>query len=88
MLKKKFAFLLQRKKLLFLCFLLLSAFNFSFAQDKITVSGTVASDSSAPLSSVSISVKGQAGGATSGADGTFTIRVTKGATLIFSFVGY
>lgn len=86
--KKHFAFLLQGKKLLFLCFLLLSASSFVFAQEKITVSGTVASDSSQPLSSVSITAKGQAGGVTSGSDGTFTIKVNKGSTLVFSIVGY
>ncbi len=88
MLKKQFASLLQRKRILFLCLLFLSASTFSFAQEKITVTGTVSSDSSMPLSSVSISVKGQAGGTTSGADGTFTIKVNKGATLVFSIVGY
>ena len=72
MLKKQFAFLLQRRKLLFLFLLFLSASHFSFAQDKITVSGTVASDSSQPLSSVSISVKAQTGGATTDANGTVT----------------
>jgi TonB-dependent starch-binding outer membrane protein SusC len=88
MLKKRSAFLLQKTRFLFLAFLLLSASKFSFAQEKITVSGTVASDSSKPLSSVSISIKGQSGGTTSGTDGTFTITVNKGATLIFSIVGY
>src|ERR1700744_2145455 len=88
MLKKKVAFLLQRTRLLFIFFLLLSACNYSYAQEKITVTGTVASDSSMPLSSVSITVKGQTGGATSAADGTFSITVNKGQTLVFSAVGY
>ena len=88
MLKKQFAFLLQKKKLLFFFLLFLSASHFSFAQEKITVSGTVASDSSMPLSNVSISIKGHAGGITSGSDGTFSIQVNKGATLVFSIVGY
>jgi TonB-dependent starch-binding outer membrane protein SusC len=86
--KKKSAFLLQKKRLLFLLFLFLSASNFLFAQEKVNVSGTIVSDSSMPLSSVSISIQGQSGGTTSGADGTFTIKVNKGATLIFSIVGY
>jgi TonB-linked SusC/RagA family outer membrane protein len=88
MLKKQFALLLHRKRHLFFFLLFLSSAHFSFAQDKITVSGTVASDSSKPLSSASITVKGQAGGTTSGADGSFTIKVIKGATLVFSIVGY
>src|SRR6187402_34679 len=86
--KKKFAFLLQKKKLFFLCFLLLSTFNSLFAQEKLTVSGKVASDSSAPLASVSVSIKGETGGTTTDANGAFTIRVNKGATLVFSIVGY
>ena len=88
MLKKQFAFLVQRKKLLFFYLLFLSASHFSFSQEKISVSGTVASDSSMPLSNVSINIKGQAGGITSGSDGAFSIQVNKGATLVFSMVGY
>ncbi|HEV2479663.1 MAG TPA: SusC/RagA family TonB-linked outer membrane protein [Puia sp.] len=79
---------MQRRKLFFLFLLFLGVSNFSFAQEKITASGTVTSDSSLPLSSVSISIKGQAGGTTTDANGAFTIRVNKGATLIFSIVGY
>ena len=86
--KKKFAFLLQGKKLLFLFFLLLSTSGFLFAQEKLTVSGKVASDSSLPLASVSVSIKGETGGTTTDGNGAFTIRVSKGATLVFSIVGY
>jgi TonB-dependent starch-binding outer membrane protein SusC len=86
--KKKSAFLLQKKRLLFLFFLLFSASNLLFAQEKVNVSGTILSDSSMPLSSVSVSIKGQSGGTTSGSDGTFSIKVNKGATLIFSIIGY
>lgn len=68
--------------------LFLSASSLSFAQEKLTVSGTVTSDSSLPLSSVSVSIKGQTGGTTTDANGAFTIRVDKGATLTFSIVGY
>ena len=88
MLKKLFALFVQKKKLFFFFLLCLSASHFSFAQEKIAVSGTVASDSSMPLSNVSINIKGQAGGTTSGPDGAFTIQVSKGATLVFSMVGY
>ena len=88
MLKKKSAFPLQRMRLLFIFFLLLSASNFSFAQEKTTVTGTVESDNNTPLSSVSVTIKGQAGGTTTASDGTFTIKVNKGETLIFSIVGY
>ncbi|MEO5888821.1 MAG: TonB-dependent receptor [Ferruginibacter sp.] len=88
MFKKQFAYLLQRKKITFLFLLLSGISTFSFAQQKLTVSGTVVSDSSLPLSNVSIKVKGEPGGATSEANGAFTIKVNKGATLLFSMVGY
>ncbi len=88
MCQKQRAILLQRKKLLFLSLFFSSLFQFSFAQEKITVSGIVSSDSSLPLSNVSVRVKGDPAGVASDSTGTFTIRVNKGATLIFSAVGY
>lgn len=88
MLKKQFAYSLQKKKCAFLFLLFLSVSIFSFAQQKITVSGTVVSDSTLPLSNVSIQIKGEPGGITSEANGAFTIKVNKGATLVFSMIGY
>ncbi len=86
--KKRFAHLLQKQRILFLFLVSLSISHFAFAQEKVTVSGTILSDSSKPLSNVSITVKGETGGTTSQDDGTFTIRVNKGATLVFSVLGY
>lgn len=60
----------------------------SFAQQRITVSGSVISDSNIPLASVSVKVKGTSNGTTTDANGVFTIQLNKGATLIFSIVGY
>ena len=57
---KQFALLVQRGKVFLYFLLFFSAPHLLFAQDKVTVSGKVASDSSQPLSSVSITVKGQA----------------------------
>ena len=88
MLKKQFANLLQRKKIPLLILLFLTTSLFSFAQQKITVSGKVLSDSLLPLSNVSIKVKGEPTGTTTGDNGTFTIKVNKGATLLFSILGY
>ena len=59
-----------------------------FAQQKISVTGSVTSDSDKPLASVSIKVKGAAGGTTTDANGVYTIQVNKGAVLIFSIIGY
>ncbi|MBS1662830.1 MAG: SusC/RagA family TonB-linked outer membrane protein [Bacteroidetes bacterium] len=86
--KKHFAFLLQRKKAMFFFLLFLSTSLYSFAQEKLAVSGTISSDSSRPLSNVSITIKGQSGGTTSDANGAFSLKVSKGATLVFSIVGY
>ncbi|MFT3751316.1 MAG: TonB-dependent receptor [Agriterribacter sp.] len=60
----------------------------SFGQQKITVKGTVQSDSSLPLSNVSVRAKGQTTGTTTDDKGSFTISVNKGATLILSSIGY
>ena len=40
------------------------------------------------MAGVSVNVEGSSGGTTTDADGKFTIQVSKGATLVLSFVGY
>ena len=87
MLKKQFDSLLP-VKVSFLFLFFLSASLISFAQQKITVSGTVVSDSSLPLSNVSIRVKGGTAGGTTDENGSFRISVSKGAVLLFSSIGY
>ncbi|MEO5889584.1 MAG: TonB-dependent receptor [Ferruginibacter sp.] len=87
MLKKPSSCFPERKRLTFSTLLLFFSL-LSFAQQKITVSGTVQSDSSLPLSNVSIKVKGATDGTTTTENGAFTISVSKGTTLIFSTVGY
>ena len=80
-------FLHQRKKALtsILC-LMLSLY--SFAQQKVTVNGTVVSDKGAPLSGVSITVKGTTAGTTTDTAGKFAIQVNRGAILFLTSVGY
>ena len=80
--------LFQRQKRPFLLLLLLSVSLISFSQQKISVSGVVTSDSSAPLSQVSVKVKNGSGGTTTGENGSFQISVNKGATLVFTALGY
>ena len=87
MLKKQFAFLHPGMKLCFISFCLLSSF-VSFAQQKITVSGTVISDKNVPLSNVSVKVEAEPTGTTTGDNGSFSLSVNKGATVVFSIVGY
>ncbi|HNA96378.1 MAG TPA: carboxypeptidase-like regulatory domain-containing protein, partial [Chitinophagaceae bacterium] len=53
-----------------------------------TVSGKVTDDKGAPLSNVSVQVKGTRTGTVTKADGTYTLAVPAGAkTLVFSAVG-
>ncbi|MEO6976736.1 MAG: SusC/RagA family TonB-linked outer membrane protein [Mucilaginibacter sp.] len=60
----------------------------SFAQTK-TISGTVAdSKTSAPISNVSVIVKGAKNGTATDEGGKFTISVTGNPTLVFSNVGF
>jgi len=84
----RFAGTMQSKKCLFFVLFFLQATICCFAQQKITVTGTVVSDSSQPLSNVSVTVKNESVGTTTSETGSFTIKVNKGATLIFSIVGY
>lgn len=54
----------------------------------VTVSGTVTSETGEPLVAVSVGVKDAAGGATTDAQGKYSIDVEPTATLVFSYVGY
>jgi len=87
MLKRPIGRSCQRARLLFTSSFLLICF-FSFAQEKITVSGTVQSDSSQLLSNVSVIAKGENSGTTTSESGAFSIKVNKGAELIFSIIGF
>jgi TonB-dependent SusC/RagA subfamily outer membrane receptor len=75
-----------RKLLLFFfSFLLCSA---AFAQNNITVSGTV-EDKTGPLEGVNVSVQGTTTGTFTDKSGKFSLAVPdRNATLVFSFVGY
>lgn len=59
----------------------------AFQQEKVTISGTV-SDKSGTLPGVTVLVKGTTNGASTDIDGKYTLVVTKGDVLQFSFVGY
>ena len=76
----------QKEGLIFIFFLLFSSF--SFAQQKITVNGHVLTEENAPLAAVSVNVKGSSMGTITDGQGKFTLQVSKGASLVFSFVGY
>ncbi|HEU4470362.1 MAG TPA: SusC/RagA family TonB-linked outer membrane protein, partial [Flavisolibacter sp.] len=57
-------------------------------QDVIRVEGVVTDESGAPVSNVSVQVKGSSKGAKSDASGRYALDVDDNATLVFSFVGY
>lgn len=57
------------------------------AQSRITGKITASKDQSA-LPGVSVQVKGTSTGTTTNADGTYSLSVPSGATLVFSFIGY
>lgn len=59
-----------------------------YAQQKITVSGTVTDDKGSPLQAISVKEKDNAGGTSTDNNGQFTLRVTVGGVLVFSGVGF
>ena len=61
-------------------------FQFSFAQEK-TVTGNVTDQDGLPLPGVSIVVKGTTKGTQSDFDGNYSIGVSSGQILVFSYVG-
>ena len=78
---KKFFYSLRFVFLLFLCSQL------AWAQQ--TIKGKITSETKEPLPGVSVVVKGTTTGASSDANGNYTIQTADGnATLVFSFIGY
>jgi TonB-linked SusC/RagA family outer membrane protein len=54
----------------------------------IRVSGRVTNSDGSPVPGVSVKVKGSSAGTSTGSDGSYSISVPDGATLVFSSVGY
>ena len=71
----------------FLTLLLAFVVQLTFAQQK-TVSGTVLDDTNLPLPGVNVIAKGTTNGVQTDFDGNYTIEVSVGETLVFSYVGY
>jgi hypothetical protein len=76
-----------REKGLFLFALLGLCSLFSFAQQTITVTGKVTSESQ-PLYGVSVTVKGATSGTTTDEQGNYSISTSGNADLVFTFVGF
>lgn len=58
----------------------------SMAQQKV-VTGKVTDDSGLPLPGASVKIKGTGTGASTGADGNYSITASAGQVLVFSFIG-
>jgi TonB-linked SusC/RagA family outer membrane protein len=78
-------FIIMRKTLLLIYFLTLSVF--LFAQEEITVQGTVTDLENLGIPGVSVVVKGTTRGTITDTDGNYIITVPSTANLVFSFVG-
>ena len=76
------------KYLFWLTVLQLACMSSVLAQD-VTISGLVTgSDSKEPLPGVNIFIRGTSNGTTTDIDGKYTLKVAKGSTLLYSFIGY
>ena len=81
-----FSTVLVRRVLLAFC--ALCAVPFLAAAQVLPVSGVVSDENGMPLLGVTVFEKGGSNGTATNQDGRYTIEVKKGATLVFSYVGY
>lgn len=87
MLKERFACFHFKAKFCLLPILLIVS-SIAFGQQKITVNGNVSTENDKPMAGVSVNVKGSSVGTTTDANGKFSINISRGSTLVFSYVGY
>lgn len=72
----------------FALFMALFLMNVSWAFAQLTVTGHVQSTSGDPLIGVNVVEKGTTNGTVTDLDGNFSLRVAKGKTLVFSYIGF
>jgi len=70
------------------CMLLISCMSNLFAQNNITVKGTVKDEMNLPMIGVTIASEDKKTGAVSDENGEFTLNVPQGQKLVFSYIGY
>lgn len=75
------------RKTFFILFLLFS-FSTLYAQDRISISGSVVDASGITLPGVSVMEKGTTNGVVTDIDGNYTLSVNQGADVIFSYIGF
>lgn len=61
---------------------------YTYAQEAVTVKGTVTNDEGQPLAAAVVMEDGTTNGASTDSDGTYTIMVKEGAVLTVSYIGY
>ncbi|MHA8058430.1 carboxypeptidase-like regulatory domain-containing protein [Aquirufa nivalisilvae] len=76
------------KKLLLLGVLVVVSCAPLIAQMKQVTGKVTSSDDGSALPGVSVSAKGSSRGTTTSSDGSYSIQVADGASLVYSFVGY
>jgi hypothetical protein len=59
-----------------------------FAQQRVTVSGTVFDENNLPMIGAGVMQKGTTNGVATDLDGKYTITVPAGSTIVFSSIGY
>lgn len=72
----------------FALFMALFLMNVSWAFAQLTVTGNVQSTTGEPLIGVNVIEKGTTNGTVTDLDGNYTLRVAKGKTLVFSYIGF
>ncbi|RYE17521.1 MAG: SusC/RagA family TonB-linked outer membrane protein, partial [Sphingobacteriaceae bacterium] len=78
----------MKKKLLSFLWILLFIGSYTYAQNR-TVTGTVTGKvDGLPLPGVSVIISGTKTGTQTGSDGSYSIKVAQGQSLVFSFIGF
>lgn len=72
----------------FALFMALFLMDVSWAFAQLTVTGNVQSTTGEPLIGVNVVEKGTTNGTVTDLDGNYTLRVAKGKTLVFSYIGF
>jgi len=75
-------------KLLLVAFCVMVYPFLAISQEKLKIVGRVTAEDNRALSSVSVFIKGQRSNVVTDENGNYTIEVAKGATLVFSFIGF
>lgn len=76
------------KKKYVLQLMVMFLFSFSFFAQEVEIKGVITDQDNQPLPGVTVVVEGTSRGATTDFDGNYTIKVEKGETLLFSYVGF